>query len=406
MKRQLSLLSFLGKEKRNRTDSNDTEEGNENQDNRFIDSQNTQDDKENQANSSINSLNTLPAGDEGNNLPDCWNEKQASYFKSLYTWLEIKNGKLGCQICSNYKSLRVDGEKHCSVSKEWKGMNVYPNGNTKDSRFASLRKKMAKHSESFVHNRIIKINKEVNKSSLENLVDQVNDKEIQLTSEIFNSVYSLAKRNRPMSDLPNLIELQIKNGIDLGQSMHSRFSGIRIAEHISEKIKIGIFSKIIDKNSKISVIVDESTTLSKVSVLVVYIQIELNEPCMVFLDLIELENTTADHIYICIIHTLNIYGFSDSFLNRNFISFCSDGASVMLGNKSGVARKLREKFPNIIIWHCAAHRLQLALGDSIKKIRELNHFEIFIDKLYAFYHQSTKNQRELNAVVTILELKL
>ena len=83
------------------------------------------------------------------------------------------------------------------------------------------------------------------------------------------------------------------------------------------------------------------------------------------------------------------------YLRKNHIAFCSDGASVMLGRSSGVGVRLRNDFHNIIIWHCLNHRLQHVLDDSVKEIKQVNHFKIFMDKIYAIFHQSNKNQMQL-----------
>lgn len=57
----------------------------------------------------------------------------------------------------------------------------------------------------------------------------------------------------------------------------------------------------------------------------------------------------------------NIYkvGFDINYLKSNLNAFCSDGASVMLGRKSGVSSRLSKDFPGTIIWHCLSYRLQL-----------------------------------------------
>ena len=67
------------------------------------------------------------------------------------------------------------------------------------------------------------------------------------------------------------------------------------------------------------------------------------------------------------------------YLGKNLVTFCSDGASIMLGRSSGVGVRMRNDFPNIIIWHCLNHRLQLVLDDSVKEINQVNHFKIFMD---------------------------
>ena len=67
----------------------------------------------------------------------------------------------------------------------------------------------------------------------------------------------------------------------------------------------------------------------------------------------------------------------------------------MLGRSSCVGVRLRKDFPNIIIWHCLNHRLQLVLDDSVKEIKQVNHFQIFMDTIYAIFHHSNKNQMRL-----------
>lgn len=77
------------------------------------------------------------------------------------------------------------------------------------------------------------------------------------------------------------------------------------------------------------------------------------------------------------------------------IAFASDGASVMTGQKSGVAAKLCEKIPTLFTWHCLCHRLELSVHDVIKDCTGVSRFHSFMDKLYSYYHQSPKNSRGL-----------
>lgn len=63
-------------------------------------------------------------------------------------------------------------------------------------------------------------------------------------------------------------------------------------------------------------------------------------------------------------------------------------------------------FPNLIIWHCSNHRLELAVNDVVNEVDGINHFKIFIDKLYSLYHQSPKNQNELKQVASSLEKQI
>ena len=91
---------------------------------------------------------------------------------------------------------------------------------------------------------------------------------------------------------------------------------------------------------------------------------------------------------------------------HNLICFASDGASVMLGKKSGVASLLAEKYPNIIRWHCLNHRLELAVSSAIKEVTAVNHFQVFFDKLYTLYSRSPKNKHEIDSCAAELGLQL
>src|SRR5690606_931402 len=112
------------------------------------------------------------------------------------------------------------------------------------------------------------------------------------TIRIFNTVYYLAKENRPFSDMENLVQLQKLNGLDMGLILHSRLSATHIVALIAiEMIKFFV-KDVMTKNRKISVLVDEATTASLRPVLVVTLRVFISDTDLsatfVFLDLVEL----------------------------------------------------------------------------------------------------------------------
>ena len=161
---------------------------------------------------------------------------------------------------------------------------------------------------------------------------------------------------------------------------------------------------------KISVLIDESTTLSRKSTLVIVIRTYFEDypsGAYVFnLDLIELTNTTSESITNQLLSCLHKHGFDQTFLKECFIAFACDGASVMLGKNKGVAKRLQSIFPNLVIWHCSNHRLELAVNDCVNEVCGINHFKIFIDKIYSLYNQSPKNQNELRQAAANVETQL
>ncbi|XP_034286848.2 E3 SUMO-protein ligase KIAA1586-like [Pantherophis guttatus] len=337
-----------------------------------------------------------------NSLPECWTMQQYNYFKEKHDGLEIANKKLGCKYCAKHDFLKM---KSVHVSKEWKHFQIEAAGRNKDVKQASLRKKMKEHFSSKAHN-ICKENiKQGEEASTAKY--KMNEKYIQITCRVFNTVYSLAQRCKPFSDTEDEIEMQIKNGLDMGIGLHSRKTAVKIVDFIAREIKKQLFTKIIENNLKICLIIDEASTVSCKPVVILFLKVEDSDTSpTIFLELIELEKQDAETIYSSVMQSLNNVGLTKNYLKKNLIGFCSDGTSVMLGRKSGVSTRIAKEFPNIVIWHCLNHRLQLVLDDSIKEIKQVNHFKIFIDKIYTIFHQSNKNQIELTKISEQLGIEI
>ena len=122
--------------------------------------------------------------------------------------------------------------------------------------------------------------------------------------------------------------------------------------------------------------------------------------------MVEVEQGTASNIASVLLHTLENHGLSENFLQDHLVAFASDGASVMLGKKAGVAKLLLDQFPRLIVWHCVAHRLELSLHDSLHEVSGTNNFKHFIDKLYTVYHASPKNRNQLQECARELDVQL
>ena len=95
-------------------------------------------------------------------------------------------------------------------------------------------------------------------------------------------------------------------------------------------------TKIIESRSKINVLADESTRVGDKSTLIVFLRASIDgkaAPITFPLDLVELESLCASHIADKIVDCLLKNGYSIELFLEVIIGFCSDGASVMLGDK-------------------------------------------------------------------------
>lgn len=263
----------------------------------------------------------------------------------------------------------------------------------------SLRNKIKRHKQSNGHMKAENVKECADKQTLESSIDRGNEKRFFSTNNLFRVVYKIGKLGRPFTDLPVECDIQKLNGVDIGSTLQSDKSCQALLEHIGQEMRVKVCKLIISNDDvKISVMVDESTSISKKSALIVYIKACLPEesfvetqPCTFYLDLVELDGQGAECIFTSLMKCLNGHGFTIQVLSEKLICFACDGASVMLGSKTGVGTRIQQAFPNVIVWHCMDHRLELAVDE----VCGINHFKIFFDKLYCLYHTSAKNRREL-----------
>lgn len=346
-----------------------------------------------------------------NDWPGCWTLEQKNDFTKKYDWLTIECKKLGCSICKKIGTVNIEKKSGMRISKEWVNNEVTSNGENRTQQLTSLRKKIFEHKESAGHKAACKLVAEAEKDTLPNILYKNMVLEKEITSNVFRTAYKVAKENQSFHNFETEIDLQELNGINMGRILHSANACTNIITHISSEMRKSLVTKIITSMSKISIIIDESTTLSKKSTLIIYIRVCLanhgmSSPVNLYLDLIELQSTNANGIFQALLECLQSYGITKQILRSYLVSVACDGAAVMLGRKSGVCKLLRDEFPSIIIWHCANHRLELAVADTLKAISGIHRFKAFIDKLYVIYHASPKNSRELHECARMLEIQL
>ncbi|XP_050058213.1 E3 SUMO-protein ligase KIAA1586-like isoform X2 [Aphis gossypii] len=349
-------------------------------------------------NSSCNSLVEKNPDHKQEQWPSVWSLDQWLERKSKHPWLICLDQKLGCIFCQEVGCLKTFKKQGVELSKEWISCLIDSGKHlNKKTQLASLRNKIKKHAESSAHLFACNIKKDKVSETLTKSFEGQLSKNQDSNEYIFRTAYFIANHNRPFDDHSKLVELQKSNGVHLGSILHSRYSCTSIINHIACKMRESIVKNIINSESKISVLIDESTTVSSKSCMAVFIKASISheDPIFIFLDLVKLEKQTAENIVNQLLNCLFTFGFQDSYLQHNWVSFVSDGASVLVGKKNGVTKLLKDKYPLIFSWHCMNHRLELAVNDCMKDVSATNHFKNFIDSLYVLYNRSPKNQNEL-----------
>ena len=268
--------------------------------------------------------------------------------KKEYPWLTSRNKKLGCRTCNHVKSLGPYKSKGTQLSKEWTSFLVTAYGTDKEKQCTSLRKKIFKHKNSSAHQSAEKMQEEAGMESLKTCLEKETDEYFKTTSRIFKTAYKNAKCESPFINFQQDVDLQKLNGLNMGRILQSPSICADITMHISTEMRKKICSSIISSDRKLAVLVDESTGVGSTTCLVVCMRTVLgdtNEPVTFFLDLIELTRTTSAAIYDHLITCLRKRGFTEDFLRSNLVWFATDGASNMIGRKSGVAVLLKQLVP-------------------------------------------------------------
>lgn len=113
-----------------------------------------------------------------------------------------------------------------------------------------------------------------------------------------------------------------------------------------------------------------------------------------YLKLVEPANTKTDGILEAVNGAFAEFGFTRVGFKQKMIGFGSDGASVMMGERSGVIELLKREGQAewiLSVW-CLAHRLELALKDCFKGTFMDNVTET-LTLIYYFYKGSAKQNK-------------
>ena len=259
-------------------------------------------------------------------------------------------------------------------------------------------KKLREHSKTAVHVAVINYLKTTKAKTLADEFKEAerkqNDRDLgkyRATANMLRIVYTEVKLNIPLTSHQTLIQLISTTGGEVGIHHYERTSATRMAKFISDIFHQNLVNYILKSDGPWSIICDGSTDAWQNHYLVVLLQgIEENLPKVYLYRLILIgSDETAQGLLDLIVDAFGSDGILDK-MENNLIGFAADGASVNLGKKAGLGVKLQEVVGRpLVIQHCLAHRLHLAIRNvfqSKKEFKYMFHFESLLKKLYQFYY--------------------
>jgi len=190
--------------------------------------------------------------------------------------------------------------------------------------------------------------------------------------------------------------------ISLRHHAHCNFRFIR---YIYEELFQSVKRLIEDDLHFYSILIDGATDSSVTENELIYLRfVENGKPVNHYFSIEDVEHATAEGI---------LQKIEESF-DRNrlpnwkdkLIGFGSDGASVNLGCRGGIAALIKRDVPHLVITHCIAHRLELAANSAIKHHKHMTEIQDLLQYLYKHYQYSPKALRELKQIGEVLEEKV
>ncbi|XP_051803965.1 zinc finger protein 862-like isoform X3 [Acanthochromis polyacanthus] len=239
----------------------------------------------------------------------------------------------------------------------------------------------------------------------EKAVEALNKAEMTRLDKLFRNAHALALAGRPFSDFVWMARLDKTKGLDgstyiTGRSARDFMRAI--AEVEDEKIRSELC-----KAKFVSILCDGSTDSSGAENEIIYVRICCDGLVKTyFINCALVPRGDAKNILAALKRSIEMIGIPWGSFIEKLVGMGSDGASVMLGRKGGVAALLRQEQSALVAVHCFAHKLELSLKDALKAVPLNNKISVgLLQGLFYMYHNNPLNRANLKASYVSLGMK-
>ena len=243
------------------------------------------------------------------------------------------------------------------------------------------------------------------------LAHSYRDQELAIIAAL-KTVYFMAKKNLPndhFSDLKQFLLVQGSTDIGALTFQCGRVGREFTYEHsesvrgFQEAIAAAVDEDLdqdLAQSEFYSLLIDESTDIAADHNLVMYMRYVRNgEVQSRFLSLIELPGGTAPEIVDVVLKVFTSRRIS----LEKLCGIATDGASVMIGCRTGVTTQIKGRNPFILSIHCIAHRLALASGQAADAVPYIKEYQLYVNNIYRYFHYSTKHAAKLKEIQSVLQ---
>ena len=265
---------------------------------------------------------------------------------------------------------------------------------------------LVKHESSDIHLKCMKANKaksaKVGSTPAEKILSSLNKQQYDRMCNLFIICHGLAKHARPFTDIEWQCKMAERHGVDIGHGYRNQMSAKVFTHYIAQVVRRSLCSDL-QQAPFWTVIIDGSNDSASLEAELLYVRyVKKGKICSSFASYVNVDRANAPGILGALDTGLERLGLAQEEIEEKVLGLGSDGASVMLGKKRGVAALLKERQPLLQAVHCAAHRLELAFKDTFRKNALHVRCETLLLGLHLFYKRSGLNRANLKISFSIL----
>ena len=233
----------------------------------------------------------------------------------------------------------------------------------------------------------------------------------------FDICFVMAKENMAFRKYPALHELEVRHGVDLGESYKTKDSAKIFTHYIAESQRQGFFHSLSTAHF-FSFMMDGTTDAGNIEdelIVILYCKkddaTEEIKSCARYYTVEIPTRADADGLIKCLGNALKDFGVEDILKRASvlgaegkpvLVGAGTDGASVNLGEQNGMKGKMQKEIPWLYWAWCYAHRLELACRDSLSSQLFKDITDMLL-RLYYIYEKSPKKSWDLSDIVTDLK---
>jgi len=275
-----------------------------------------------------------------------------------------------------------------------------------------MKKKIVEHQALNLHTEAVGQLKARHEQSLTRLFENLREEERKLivqkniaTVRMVRTVYAEVILNIPLDSHADITILQKLNGADLGLHHYERRSATSMLDSISQLMHTTLLNHLTSNTYPMSILLDTSTDASQRNFLIIFLRtLEHNHPQTYFYRCIHISSESAEQLMDVLTASFTRDKL-DMTMKSRLVAFASDGASTMVGSRTGLATRVNSFTQSELFRiHCFAHKLQLGIGHAFQTIPVLKtDFEGLINGIYNFYNRhSVKRKASLQNTASAL----